>query len=475
MSAAHIVSPEGGLASSVDPFTELNGGIAPAWLLNSHVHFTGDGEPRAVGVAYDPDIDPEKDLLVLDNKNQLFVDRLGAYAINALVLYDTPLETRDLVELSKGRYRFEDVDRAVTELAEELNEAAGQELLQQVTTYTVGSGRPVPRHAVTLNNVFFADYRQAGMAPSTSPDLAETYSHTMGEIVAKRQKMHTRKDGLEGRRTTAPRRPAAPAQATTRARPKFGRRSGMVAETPATLWHDTHYEDGRVAVSGDSMVVPVEGFKPRIVKEGAEESGDWRSRAACRRAPDPDVFFPVGTSTLTIAQTYDVFDAYCKGCPVIRDCRSFGERMATNGIWGGMSRDMPKLKINIATGRIEEPEQETTTISAAIEKILAAKAMDSSVLLADAVAAAGGEEVDLLDDEALLAETVPETPEYDGLRKALTEVPQATANVVSLYWGVGCEPREAVVIAGQLGMEESQISLLLEWAERKLGKLLPAR
>lgn len=71
----------------------------------------------------------------------------------------------------------------------------------------------------------------------------------------------------------------------------------------------------------------------------AAERGDyavrWRERAACLRVDDPDLFFPIGISGLTLAQV-DEAKAVCHRCPVMEQCLNwalYGGHV--EGIWGG--------------------------------------------------------------------------------------------------------------------------------------------
>lgn len=57
---------------------------------------------------------------------------------------------------------------------------------------------------------------------------------------------------------------------------------------------------------------------------------DWRDRAACKGASDPDAFFPVSPSAQRYAQQI------CRICPVAAAC--LAEALATgadHGVWGG--------------------------------------------------------------------------------------------------------------------------------------------
>lgn len=69
------------------------------------------------------------------------------------------------------------------------------------------------------------------------------------------------------------------------------------------------------------------------------EGADWRHRAACRDV-DPELFFPVGSTTqsdqLQIADAKDV----CKRCDVADQCLDWAlESGQDHGVWGGLSED----------------------------------------------------------------------------------------------------------------------------------------
>lgn len=75
------------------------------------------------------------------------------------------------------------------------------------------------------------------------------------------------------------------------------------------------------------MAVP---WKPVVV----DDDDDWRARAACRNV-DANLFFPAGSTGSALAQL-QAAKAFCRACPVQRDCLEFA--LATNqedGVWGG--------------------------------------------------------------------------------------------------------------------------------------------
>ncbi|MFB7470309.1 WhiB family transcriptional regulator [Kitasatospora sp. NPDC056184] len=63
---------------------------------------------------------------------------------------------------------------------------------------------------------------------------------------------------------------------------------------------------------------------------------NWRESARCRGA-DPELFFPIGSSTSfpTLAQS-DEAKAVCGRCPVSRQCLEWAlDAAPVEGVWGG--------------------------------------------------------------------------------------------------------------------------------------------
>jgi WhiB family transcriptional regulator, redox-sensing transcriptional regulator len=68
----------------------------------------------------------------------------------------------------------------------------------------------------------------------------------------------------------------------------------------------------------------------------AAERRNWRSAAACRSC-DPDLFFPVSSSGLSLEQVAEA-KAICARCPVRPQCLAFALRARqAHGVWGGTS------------------------------------------------------------------------------------------------------------------------------------------
>jgi WhiB family redox-sensing transcriptional regulator len=72
---------------------------------------------------------------------------------------------------------------------------------------------------------------------------------------------------------------------------------------------------------------------------GWNEERDWRDRAACL-TEDPELFFPVGTTS--DEDIYKIIDAkaICTRCEVRTKCLAWAlENGMSHGIWGGMTED----------------------------------------------------------------------------------------------------------------------------------------
>ncbi|MEU2737946.1 WhiB family transcriptional regulator [Streptomyces sp. NPDC007095] len=78
----------------------------------------------------------------------------------------------------------------------------------------------------------------------------------------------------------------------------------------------------------------------------AAEKGDhstyWREQGACVRV-DPDLFFPIGSGSLTHVQIADA-KAVCRRCPVTEQCLDWAMRAGqVEGIWGGKTESERRL------------------------------------------------------------------------------------------------------------------------------------
>ncbi|WP_427925192.1 WhiB family transcriptional regulator [Streptomyces sp. cg40] len=84
----------------------------------------------------------------------------------------------------------------------------------------------------------------------------------------------------------------------------------------------------------------------------------WRERAACLHV-DPELFFPISDSGLTLRQI-DEAKAVCGRCPVAERCLEWAMRVGqTDGIWGGTTekerRTMRGLDISRAQNCPSDP------------------------------------------------------------------------------------------------------------------------
>jgi WhiB family redox-sensing transcriptional regulator len=67
---------------------------------------------------------------------------------------------------------------------------------------------------------------------------------------------------------------------------------------------------------------------------------DWRASAACLRAHDPDIFFPVGRNDPAQLEAI----AICGRCRVRERCLDWAiQHEVTHGVWGGLSEEQREL------------------------------------------------------------------------------------------------------------------------------------
>jgi WhiB family redox-sensing transcriptional regulator len=74
-----------------------------------------------------------------------------------------------------------------------------------------------------------------------------------------------------------------------------------------------------------------------LLPRRAAEGTDWRDHAACR-GTDPELFFPIGTSSASLQQI-DEAKQICRRCPVSRPCLRWALQNGDAGVWGGTSED----------------------------------------------------------------------------------------------------------------------------------------
>jgi WhiB family redox-sensing transcriptional regulator len=84
---------------------------------------------------------------------------------------------------------------------------------------------------------------------------------------------------------------------------------------------------------------------------------DWRDESLCRRTPDRDSFFPLGTTSPARAATARA-KTYCGFCPVRQTCAQWAltENMEF-GVWGGLDEDERRSIRRHHRELLSEPEQ----------------------------------------------------------------------------------------------------------------------
>lgn len=79
-----------------------------------------------------------------------------------------------------------------------------------------------------------------------------------------------------------------------------------------------------------------------FLEPGASAEADWRHLAACREAPDPDIFFPIGNTGPALEQIEEA-KQICFACSVRNECLDWAiETRQDSGVWGGLSEDERK-------------------------------------------------------------------------------------------------------------------------------------
>jgi WhiB family redox-sensing transcriptional regulator len=65
----------------------------------------------------------------------------------------------------------------------------------------------------------------------------------------------------------------------------------------------------------------------------------WRERGACLQQPDPELFFPIGSTGPAFRQVEQAKQV-CAGCLVRDPCLEFAITTGVDhGVWGGLSED----------------------------------------------------------------------------------------------------------------------------------------
>ena len=66
----------------------------------------------------------------------------------------------------------------------------------------------------------------------------------------------------------------------------------------------------------------------------------WRERAACRDAPDPEVFYPGSGNDRPIPErARRAAASFCARCPVLAACGAEADANRHTGLWGGAWRN----------------------------------------------------------------------------------------------------------------------------------------
>lgn len=81
----------------------------------------------------------------------------------------------------------------------------------------------------------------------------------------------------------------------------------------------------------------IKAFASFVMPE-ASQNLDWRQRAACRQAEDPDLFFPISDKGPSVAQEAEA-RSICGECGVKGQCLDWALETGETGIWGGTNED----------------------------------------------------------------------------------------------------------------------------------------
>jgi WhiB family transcriptional regulator, redox-sensing transcriptional regulator len=93
--------------------------------------------------------------------------------------------------------------------------------------------------------------------------------------------------------------------------------------------------------------------RPAGGRQRDAEAGHWTERGACREpGTDPELFFPVGETGLSVGQVAAA-KAVCARCPVTDQCRDWAVRTGEReGIWGGTTpeerRHLRRRRLRVA-------------------------------------------------------------------------------------------------------------------------------
>ncbi|MDH4112032.1 MAG: WhiB family transcriptional regulator [Actinomycetota bacterium] len=86
----------------------------------------------------------------------------------------------------------------------------------------------------------------------------------------------------------------------------------------------------------------------------------WIEQASCI-GEDPELFFPIGTSTSAMEQTARAI-GICNGCPVRADCLAWAlDTCQDAGVWGGLGeedrREIRRARRRAAAAAATEPHR----------------------------------------------------------------------------------------------------------------------
>jgi WhiB family redox-sensing transcriptional regulator len=80
----------------------------------------------------------------------------------------------------------------------------------------------------------------------------------------------------------------------------------------------------------------------------------WKTRGNCRNVEDPDVFFGEDNKLPMPKDEVDAARAWCRRCPVARDCLIFAFQQNEHfGIWGGFTYEERKRARELTGSLVE--------------------------------------------------------------------------------------------------------------------------
>lgn len=88
-----------------------------------------------------------------------------------------------------------------------------------------------------------------------------------------------------------------------------------------------------------------------------DHAPDWRAQADCRaQGLDPELFFPVGTAAVPLAQAADT-KRFCRGCPVAEACARWAlDHHIDDGVWGGLDEQQRRhIRKHATSAQLADP------------------------------------------------------------------------------------------------------------------------